>query len=91
MRCSNDYPKACQAFFFPLTNTLQVFFSYIGFDSVTTLSEEVRNPRKDIPFGVIVTLTIAAVLYIAIALVITGMQPWLRTSGSTRWRTTQWS
>lgn len=60
-----------------LLGAVKIFFSYIGFDSVTTLSEEVRNPRKDIPFGVIVTLTIAAVLYIATALVITGMRPWV--------------
>ena len=54
----------------------QVFFSFIGFDCVTTLAEELPNPQKDIPFGVISTLVIASILYTAASLVVTGMQPW---------------
>ena len=63
--------------------SFQIFFSYIGFDSVTTLAEEVPNARRDIPFGVIVTLTIAGTLYIATALVVTGMQPWFSLDSDT--------
>jgi cationic amino acid transporter 1 len=56
--------------------SFQVFFSFIGFDCVTTLAEELPNPQKDIPFGVISTLVIASILYTAASLVVTGMQPW---------------
>ncbi|HEV2749372.1 MAG TPA: amino acid permease [Gemmatimonadales bacterium] len=53
-----------------------IFFSYIGFDAVSTASEEAKNPQKDIPFGIIASLIICTVLYIAIALVLTGIIPW---------------
>ena len=52
------------------------FFSFIGFDSVTTLAEEVSNPRVDIPFGVIATLGVATTLYVSASLVVAGMVPW---------------
>jgi amino acid transporter len=51
----------------------QVFFAYIGFDSVTTLASESANPKRDLPLGVIITLGIATALYIAVSLVLTGM------------------
>ncbi len=50
-----------------------VFFAYIGFDVVATTAEEARNPQKDLPRGIIGSLVICTVLYIAVALVITGM------------------
>jgi APA family basic amino acid/polyamine antiporter len=53
-----------------------IFFSYIGFDAVSTASEEAKNPQRDIPVGIIASLIICTVLYIAIALVITGVIPW---------------
>src|SRR3989454_94700 len=53
-----------------------IFFSYIGFDAVSTASEEAKHPQKDIPFGIIASLIVCTVLYIAIALVITGIIPW---------------
>ena len=53
-----------------------IFFSYIGFDAVSTASEEAKNPQKDIPFGIITSLIVCTVLYIAIALVLTGIIPW---------------
>ena len=53
-----------------------IFFSYIGFDAVSTASEEAKNPQKDIPTGIIASLIICTVLYIAIALVLTGLIPW---------------
>ncbi len=53
-----------------------VFFNYIGFDSTTTVSEECRNPQRDLPFGVIGSLTIGTVLYCAVAIVLVGAVPW---------------
>jgi APA family basic amino acid/polyamine antiporter len=50
-----------------------VFFAYIGFDTVSTQAGEARNPRKDVPFGLLMSLLICTVLYIAVSLVITGM------------------
>eukprot|EP01102_Stenamoeba_stenopodia_P012759 TRINITY_DN405_c0_g1_i1.p1 TRINITY_DN405_c0_g1~~TRINITY_DN405_c0_g1_i1.p1 ORF type:complete len:612 (-),score=117.14 TRINITY_DN405_c0_g1_i1:111-1946(-) len=53
-----------------------VFFSYIGFDSVTTLAAEVKDPKRDMPLGIIGTLGVATALYIAASLVLTGMVPY---------------
>lgn len=50
-----------------------VFFAYIGFDVVATTAEEARNPQKDLPRGIIGSLVICTFLYMAVALVITGM------------------
>ncbi|GAA1258399.1 amino acid permease [Oryzihumus leptocrescens] len=50
-----------------------VFFAYIGFDVVATTAEEAKNPQRDLPRGIIASLAICTVLYIAVALVITGM------------------
>jgi APA family basic amino acid/polyamine antiporter len=59
-----------------LTGGAIVFFTYIGFDSVSTAAEECRNPQKDVPFGIIASLVICAVLYVSVALVLTGIQHW---------------
>jgi basic amino acid/polyamine antiporter, APA family len=53
-----------------------VFFAYIGFDAVSTLAEESRNPQRDLPKGMIYSLVICTVLYIILALVLTGMVPY---------------
>ncbi len=50
-----------------------VFFAYIGFDAISTTAEECENPQKDLPKGMIYSLVICTVLYILIALVLTGM------------------
>ncbi len=50
-----------------------VFFAYIGFDAISTTAEECKNPQRDLPRGMIYSLIICTVLYIAIALVLTGM------------------
>jgi APA family basic amino acid/polyamine antiporter len=50
-----------------------IFFAYIGFDSVSTNSEEARNPRRDVPLSIIASLIICTVLYIAVTAVLTGM------------------
>lgn len=59
-----------------LTGGAIVFFTYIGFDSISTAAEECRNPQRDIPFGIIASLVICAVLYVAVAVVLTGIQHW---------------
>lgn len=52
------------------------FFSYIGFDAVSTAGEECRNPQRDLPRGLIASLVICTVLYIAVGVVLTGVVPW---------------
>jgi APA family basic amino acid/polyamine antiporter len=59
-----------------LTGGAIVFFTYIGFDSVSTAAEECKNPQKDVPFGIITSLVICATLYVTVALVLTGVQHW---------------
>lgn len=58
-----------------------IFFTYIGFDSVSTASEECRQPQRDVPVGIIATLIICTILYIGVALVLTGMVPWSSVAG----------
>ena len=53
-----------------------IFFAYIGFDSVSTHAEEARNPRRDVPIGIIASLIVCTVLYIAVSVVLTGMVPY---------------
>ncbi len=53
-----------------------IFFSYIGFDAVSTVAEECRNPKRDMPIGIIGSLVVCTVIYIIIALVFTGMIPY---------------
>ncbi len=50
-----------------------IFFAYIGFDTVSTHAGESQNPQKDVPFGIIVSLIVCTILYILVALVLTGM------------------
>jgi basic amino acid/polyamine antiporter, APA family len=59
-----------------LTGGSIIFFTYIGFDSVSTAAEECRNPQRDLPIGIITTLIICTVLYIAVVVVLTGLVPW---------------
>ncbi len=58
-----------------LAGAAVIFFAYIGFDSVSTHSEEARNPKRDVPLAIIVSLVLCTVLYIAVAAVLTGMVP----------------
>jgi len=53
-----------------------IFFSYIGFDATSTAAEEARDPARDMPFGIIMSLVVCTVLYIILSLVMTGMAPW---------------
>jgi APA family basic amino acid/polyamine antiporter len=53
-----------------------IFFTYIGFDSVSTAAEECKDSQRDMPIGIIATLIICTILYIGVALVLTGIVPW---------------
>jgi APA family basic amino acid/polyamine antiporter len=53
-----------------------IFFAYIGFDSVSTHAEEAKRPQKDVPIGIIASLVLCTILYIAVAAVLTGMVPY---------------
>jgi len=55
-----------------------IFFSYVGFDTASTTALEARNPQRDLPLGIIGALVISAVLYVAMATVLTGMVPFQR-------------
>ena len=53
-----------------------VFFAYIGFDAVTTVAEETRNPKRDLPIGIIGSLIVCTLVYIVVAAVFTGIIPY---------------
>jgi APA family basic amino acid/polyamine antiporter len=53
-----------------------IFFAYIGFDAVSTASEEAKNPKRDMPIAIIASLVICTIIYVLVAVVLTGMLPW---------------
>ena len=53
-----------------------IFFAYIGFDAVSTAAEEAKNPQRDLPRAMILSLLVTSVLYVAVTLVMTGLLPW---------------
>ena len=59
-----------------LSGAAVIFFAYIGFDSVSTHAEEARKPQKDVPIGIIASLILCTVLYIAVSAILTGMVPY---------------
>lgn len=59
-----------------LAGAALIFFAYIGFDSVSTHSEEAKNPQRDVPIGIITSLILCTILYIAVSGVLTGMVPY---------------
>jgi basic amino acid/polyamine antiporter, APA family len=59
-----------------LAGAAMIFFAYIGFDSVSTHAEEARNPQRDVPIGIIASLVVCTVLYIAVTAILTGMVPY---------------
>lgn len=58
-----------------------VFFAYIGFDAVSTAAEEVKNPKKDLPLGIIASLIICTIVYIIVSAVLTGVVPYSEFKG----------
>lgn len=55
------------------TGAAYVFFAYIGFDAVSTTAQEARNPKRDVPIGIIASLVLCTILYIAVTAILTGM------------------
>ena len=53
-----------------------IFFAYIGFDAVSTAAEETRDPQRNMPIGMIGSLVICTLIYMAVAIVLTGLTPW---------------
>jgi APA family basic amino acid/polyamine antiporter len=76
IKTENWHPFLPNGFQGVLTGAAIVFFTYIGFDSVSTAAEECKQPQRDLPLGIILTLVICALLYMSVALVLTGIQPW---------------
>src|SRR5690242_3372786 len=70
---TNWKPFAPSGFGGIVTGGAIVFFTYIGFDSVSTAAEECRSPQRDLPFGIIASLVVCTVLYIGVAIVLLGM------------------
>ena len=73
---ANWHPYAPNGWPGILTGGSIIFFTYIGFDSVSTAAEETKNPQRDLPIGIIATLVICTILYIAVVVVLTGLVPW---------------
>ncbi len=69
----NWKPFAPSGFGGIVTGGAIVFFTYIGFDSVSTAAEEARNPQRDLPFGIIASLIVCTLLYVGVAIVLLGM------------------
>ncbi|HUK49117.1 MAG TPA: amino acid permease [Terriglobales bacterium] len=70
---ANWVPFAPSGFAGIVTGGAIVFFTYIGFDSVSTAAEECKRPQRDLPFGIIASLIICTILYIGVAIVLLGM------------------
>jgi APA family basic amino acid/polyamine antiporter len=70
---ANWKPFAPSGFGGIVTGGAIVFFTYIGFDSVSPAAEECRSPQRDLPFGIIASLVVCTVLYIGVAIVLLGM------------------
>src|SRR5437660_11151532 len=70
---SNWRPFAPSGFGGVVTGGAIVFFTYIGFDSVSTAAEEARNPQRDLPIGIIASLIVCTLLYVGVSIVLLGM------------------
>lgn len=57
-----------------------IFFAYVGFEAVSTAAQEAKNPQKDMPFGILGSLFVCTLLYMAVSLVLTGLVPYQRLS-----------
>ncbi|KFI07735.1 amino acid permease [Massilia sp. BSC265] len=58
-----------------------VFFAFIGFDAVTSAAEEVKNPSRDLPIGILGSLAVCTVLYVIVAAIMTGIVPYMNFKG----------
>src|SRR5438309_3808961 len=73
----NWKPFAPSGFGGIVTGGAIVFFTYIGFDSVSTAAEEAKNPQRDLPFGIITSLIVCTILYIGVSIVLLGMMKYV--------------
>jgi len=73
---ANYHPFAPFGFSGIFAGTATIFFSYIGFDAISTAAEEAENPKRDIPRGLIMCLIVVTILYVSVAFVLTGMVPY---------------
>jgi APA family basic amino acid/polyamine antiporter len=69
----NGQPQAAYGWRGVLSGASAIFFAYIGFDAVSTQAGEAINPRKDMPFAIIVSLIVCTLLYLLVSMVLTGM------------------
>jgi len=72
---SNWHPFQPMGWSGTFTGAAVVFFAFIGFDAVSTVAEETKNPARDLPIGIIASLIICTVLYVAVAAIFTGAVP----------------
>ena len=79
VRPENWTPFAPHGFEGVFAGAFLIFFAYIGFDAIATAAEECKNPQKDLPIGIIGSLIATTIVYVLVALILTGMQD---TSGS---------
>lgn len=77
----NYHPFSPNGFSGILAGGSIIFFTYIGFDSVSTASEECRNPQRDVPIGILATLIVCTILYMGVAAVLTGLVSWQSIAG----------
>ncbi|MGE5647349.1 MAG: amino acid permease [Acidobacteriota bacterium] len=82
VKVENWHPFMPNGFPGVLTGAAIVFFTYIGFDSVSTAAEECRNPQRDLPFGIIASLIVCTLLYVSVSLVLTGIVNWKELGGA---------
>ncbi|GAB6158748.1 amino acid permease [Desulfotomaculum varum] len=59
-----------------MTGAATIFFAYLGFDAVSTAAEEVKNPKRDLPIGIISSLAVCTFLYIVVSAILTGIVPY---------------
>ena len=76
VRPENWQPFAPNGFNGIWTGASLIFFAYIGFDAVSTAAEESKNPKRDMPFAILMSLLVTSLMYIAVTAVLTGMLPW---------------
>ena len=75
VRPENWTPFAPHGFEGVFMGAFIIFFAYIGFDALATAAEECKNPQKDLPIGILGSLIVTTVVYVLVALVLTGLQP----------------
>src|SRR5204862_2932556 len=76
MKAENFHPMLPNGWAGVQAGAAIVFFAYIGFDAVSTVAEETRNPSRDLPIGIIGSLIICTVIYVVVAVVFTGIVPY---------------